>query len=234
MSHRKSNTSVRKPYCKVCHDAGKPESEYTSHYVKETDRRTGIMNVICPTLLNTECRYCFGLGHTAKFCPAIAAKGKPDMQIKQRDNANKKASPVVQEKPKNRGGFAALLDDDDEEPIKEEFPALCASSANYVPSANNSYAAMASRPAATMPLQQKPKLPTGFVVLEKSVKDTSVKDTSVTIEPLPNGCYRFTAANGATTTTTKTPCRTSWVDYTSDDEEEEDHFGVNEDNSAWD
>ena len=29
------NVSMKKPYCKVCHDAGKTESEYTSHWVKD-------------------------------------------------------------------------------------------------------------------------------------------------------------------------------------------------------
>lgn len=54
------------PNCKVCRDAGRPESVYTSHYVKD---RSG--NVICPTLLNQECRYCFKKGHTVKFCQAV-------------------------------------------------------------------------------------------------------------------------------------------------------------------
>ena len=55
-----------KPCCKVCKDAGKPEVMFSSHFVKD---RTG--KVICPLLLSQECRYCFKLGHTVKFCQAL-------------------------------------------------------------------------------------------------------------------------------------------------------------------
>ena len=55
-----------KPCCKVCKDAGKSEAMFSSHFVKD---RTG--KVICPLLLSQECRYCFKLGHTVKFCQAL-------------------------------------------------------------------------------------------------------------------------------------------------------------------
>jgi hypothetical protein len=66
----------KKPYCKVCFDAGKPESEYTSHWVRTLPDRNGNSSVTCPTLLGTECRYCFKFGHTAKFCPVIEKNRK--------------------------------------------------------------------------------------------------------------------------------------------------------------
>ena len=61
-----------KPYCKVCADAGKLESEYTSHWVKSFDGKT----VTCPTVKAIKCGYCFNLGHTPKFCPVLANKTK--------------------------------------------------------------------------------------------------------------------------------------------------------------
>ena len=129
--------SIKKPYCKICHDAGKPEREYTNHWVKDLNGKT-----ICPTLLNTECRYCFKRGHTAKFCSALAKNLTKNNLAK---NNNKQ---VIMNKPKNKptNGFAVLCNDDDEEEItnilekpKEE---------NTLPS---SWASIAAKPAAQIP-----------------------------------------------------------------------------------
>jgi hypothetical protein len=60
-------TNTKTPYCKVCHDAGRPESEYTSHYVKDQPGPDG--KVVCPTLLNQACRICQQTGHTSTYCP---------------------------------------------------------------------------------------------------------------------------------------------------------------------
>ena len=101
MSHQK------KPHCKVCQDAGKPEKEYTNHWVKD---RNG--NTTCPTLLNTECRYCLKKGHTVKFCSALANKNKP--APKQPMKSIKSEPPKIK-MPSNC--FAALdASDDEEEP----------------------------------------------------------------------------------------------------------------------
>lgn len=62
-----TTTKTKTPYCKVCHDAGRPESEYTSHYVKDQPGPDG--KVICPTLLNQACRICHQTGHTSTYCP---------------------------------------------------------------------------------------------------------------------------------------------------------------------
>ena len=58
--------SAKKPCCKVCVDAGKTEKEYSSHYVKDLNG-----NVLCPTLLNQECRFCHNKGHTTSHCPTL-------------------------------------------------------------------------------------------------------------------------------------------------------------------
>ena len=55
-----------KAFCKVCFDAKKPESIYTSHFVKSTPGPDG--KIICPTLLNQACRNCGQPGHTSSYC----------------------------------------------------------------------------------------------------------------------------------------------------------------------
>ncbi len=118
MSRNVKNTqATKKPYCKVCFDAGKPESEYSSHWVKSLPDRNNKTTITCPTLLNTECRFCFKLGHTTKFCPTI------ERNSKEKERAEKKlkveaAKPKVQEKKKITF-FDALRDDSDlEEEVK--------------------------------------------------------------------------------------------------------------------
>jgi hypothetical protein len=134
MSHTKQ-VSNKKPFCKVCQDAGKPESQYTSHYVRSIPDKSGKTNVICPTLLATECRYCYKLGHTTKFCPVIEATKKSEERA-----ANRKQTEEKKPLPKAKAPtsvFAALADDSDSDEekvvkvsnklinqVKEEFPSL--------------------------------------------------------------------------------------------------------------
>ena len=71
-----SSSNNNKPFCKVCYDAGKPEREYTSHYVKNKPGNEG--KVVCPYLLSLVCAYCKKQeGHTAKHCPVLFAKSSP-------------------------------------------------------------------------------------------------------------------------------------------------------------
>lgn len=60
----------QKPFCKVCHDAGKSEVIYTSHYVRASPSPDA--PVVCPTLLAQPCRYCLVPGHTVKYCPKLS------------------------------------------------------------------------------------------------------------------------------------------------------------------
>jgi hypothetical protein len=62
----KSSKPVFKKFCKVCQDAKKSESEYTSHNVRES--KDPKSKTLCPTLLAQECRHCFRKGHTVKYC----------------------------------------------------------------------------------------------------------------------------------------------------------------------
>ena len=70
-----SSVSATKPYCKVCYDAGRPEKEYTSHFVKDQPGPQG--KVICPTLLNQACRICNKTGHTSSYCPQYRHREEP-------------------------------------------------------------------------------------------------------------------------------------------------------------
>ena len=56
-------------YCKVCFDAKKSKTVYTSHRVRNA---SGV--VMCPTLLSQECNYCKKPGHTLSHCPALKGK----------------------------------------------------------------------------------------------------------------------------------------------------------------
>lgn len=121
----KSNSSNnKKPYCKVCFDAGKPESEYTSHWVRSIPDRSGKTTVTCPTLLNIECNYCFRTGHTVKFCPSIKQHKEQTIKKPKTEVAEKK----IREN-KSESTFAALMDSDSEDdtPVKhvKDFPVLC-------------------------------------------------------------------------------------------------------------
>ena len=60
------------PFCVACKAAGKDESVYTSHFTKSEPGPNG--TIVCPTLLEQECRYCHEMGHTPKFCPKIKAR----------------------------------------------------------------------------------------------------------------------------------------------------------------
>ena len=63
-------------FCKVCFDAGKEESIYKSHYVKNNTTSSGLALSTCPTLLKQTCRYCHKHGHTLKYCKALIDKEK--------------------------------------------------------------------------------------------------------------------------------------------------------------
>ncbi len=116
------NSSSKKPYCKVCHDAGKPESMYTNHCVKTYNVRTGKTETTCPTLNALECRYCYKSGHTVKFCPVLEENKKMDInrardqarhQHQQQARAQEQEQQKAIRKPMN--AYAALADDSDDE-----------------------------------------------------------------------------------------------------------------------
>ena len=172
MSTRNNNQQsiAKKPYCKVCHDAGKSEIEYTNHYVRSSPDRNGNTNVTCPTLLSTECRFCYKLGHTTKFCPVIATRKKYEeksarlnqMKLREQEKKEKEKENKNSAK-KSVSGFSAIYIDSDDEDVAvvapatekttntnekkvivlDEFPALC--SVKTDKPLLTGYAAMASK-----------------------------------------------------------------------------------------
>lgn len=121
MSTKSTTKSTTKPFCKVCHDAGKLESEYTSHYVRSLPDRNGHTMVTCPTLLSTECRYCGNYGHTTKFCSIAANKNQKQNQAQNYKQREMPKKTTTANNPKNVSKFAVLNDSDSED---EEYPTL--------------------------------------------------------------------------------------------------------------
>lgn len=125
------NVSAKKPYCKICHDAGKPEKEYTNHMLKDRNGKT-----VCPTLLNTECRFCHKLGHTAKFCDAPKKNEKKE---KERSEYKPKIEKTVNPKTNISNKFQGLSNDDSDDD-NDEVPVL------VLKPKPESWAAMAAKP----------------------------------------------------------------------------------------
>jgi Nanos RNA binding domain len=143
-SNIKVSANNRKPFCKVCQDSGKSESEYTSHYTRSSTEKNSV--VVCPTLLSMECKYCYKSGHTVKYCPTLEANNKilnksnkmKDFQEKKKQK-EQEAKPVEVKKNKKVNAYSVLdFDGSDseeeevstnvvvpEEVILEEYPALC-------------------------------------------------------------------------------------------------------------
>jgi protein nanos 1 len=119
-NRRGPNSSEKKPFCKVCCDAGKSEKQYTSHFVKDRDGK-----VTCPTLLGQECRYCFRAGHTVKFCPVLKEReqekekyakkcARADRERVVLEMVQAETRSLLKEKaPLCGGAFAALAADSD-------------------------------------------------------------------------------------------------------------------------
>lgn len=163
--------STKKPYCKVCYDLGKSEQEYTNHWVKDFNGKT-----TCPTLLNTECRYCFKLGHTAKYCEVLVKNNKKKERI---NNSYYQELPKKQpEQKKQANKYAVLIEDsnseEEEEAQIEEYPVLTSLRAMEVrePNTNCCWAEIAAKPKVQM--EEKPVITiTTKPVIKKSWADWS-------------------------------------------------------------
>jgi hypothetical protein len=244
MSHRntKPTNVVRKPCCKVCKDSGKSESEYSSHWPKDSDGKT-----VCPTLLAQDCRYCGDAGHTVKYCQVLAkdnankAKSDAFWARQKRVIAAKEAVKPVSEFKPSQGRFALLMDDDsDSSPrqaekkapttMKEEFPQLGGTwpkRAVAAPVAKMSFAEMAVK---TNEVEKQTRdeerlgkaIAEGMVVIERGsqgIKMTAPPKTDQQLarEKRNNDCFK--CRNGL-----------SWADAESDSDEDD---ACVESNDAW-
>ena len=81
-----SRRSSRTPFCGICKKAGKTQQEFTSHFVKNAPNG----EVVCPTLLSTECRYCHDFGHTKAHCPKLLEKASRQAFHGKQQRANDK------------------------------------------------------------------------------------------------------------------------------------------------
>ena len=215
----KNVATANKP-CKVCQDAGKPESECTNHRLKDING-----NVTCPTLLKIECRYCFKSGHTVKYCIVLAKNNKEKDRVERRLQAiiAEKPKPVVQKKPAN--GFAALCDDSDSEEevsITIEYPSLLKKIEVEVPKVKpevkTGWAAIAAKPKEVKKVVE-PTKPTGLVMLSDYIK-TEVKVEEKKVEQ----------PKVASWAASKQVVKKSWADESDSEDDDEDDF---DDDYKW-
>lgn len=120
-----NNVNSRKPFCKVCADAGKTD---TAHFPRKTADPNS--EVVCPTLLSLECRYCFKNGHTVKYCTVLKERNARDDEARREHERYERhlerqmeqerlarLPPITQKKA--TGKFAAFIEEDEEEERKE-------------------------------------------------------------------------------------------------------------------
>ena len=200
-----TNNNTRKPYCKVCHDAGKPESEYTSHYVRSLPDRTGKTTVICPTLLNTNCRYCKKVGHTTKFCPVLAKiKKEEDKKSREEDKKSREEDKrrKTQKKASDKSFNVLYIDSDNSDSEEEQEQ----EEQKQVAAPMTGYAAALMKPVAV------------------AAKEETVPISSYGVMKLRHD----KEAEEVSRVETQWKTTSKWALADSDDEEEEE-----EDNSAW-
>ena len=154
---KNSSSAAVKKYCKVCHDAGKSEKEYTSHFIREN--RDPLSKVVCPTLLSLECRYCSRKGHTVKYCKILEKdKIAEDRQSKSKVQTSNK--PKSEEKYKQSNNMFSNLEsdteDEDDNNEKEDYKEV--EVRNPITTNINSYASALLRPA-IVPKEVQPVLP---------------------------------------------------------------------------
>jgi hypothetical protein len=222
----KINSANKKPYCKVCFDAGKPESEYASHWVRSLPDRNGKSNVTCPTLLSTECRYCYELGHTAKFCPVLEKNNKDKERKEVRAlGSDKRAQAAASERPKQKvpetkkstSMFDALRNDSDsEEEVKVKKPVE-----NFLV-----LGAPAKKVEVTIP-KTEPEVKTGWAAIAAKPKEDvfmkQLEERSI-LKSLPQSSLRVKPKPEVKTApwAAKTQVFTkSWADWTDSDSDED-------------
>lgn len=102
-------------FCKICKDSRKPNSVVRSHNVRERGR------VVCPTLMETVCRFCKNRGHTPKFCPKLKERerrlGAPlrNRNFHTGRHGQRRTIPVDSVSSTRKSEMALKFNDDDDE-----------------------------------------------------------------------------------------------------------------------
>jgi hypothetical protein len=111
-----ATTTPVTPFCKVCRDAGKPEKEYTSHFVKDQPGPNG--KVVCPTLLNQACRICNKTGHTSSYCSQyrprqVQVREEPCREVRyiEREREPRREERYIEREPRRDYAYDRLRDD---------------------------------------------------------------------------------------------------------------------------
>ena len=148
--NKRTITKVNKPYCKVCHDSGKSEAEYTSHFVKSEPGPKGV--VVCPVLLGSMCNYCKQKGHTLKHCKELEKnknqEKKDSYYYEKREKKEVKTNCYRNSNNSSSSNVFQVLEEEVEEVFVDKFPPLCETRVKA--SSNNSslafsYASMAAK-----------------------------------------------------------------------------------------
>ena len=171
-------------YCKVCHDAGKSETEYTSHFIRAD--RDPCSKVVCPTLLSLECRYCSKKGHTVKYCKLLE-KDKIAETRQSKSITNTKTKPKSEEKYKQPNNMFSNLESDSEDEDDEKQEKELVIRAPAITTNIKSYASALLRPA-IIPKEVKITLPipimsntrkiNNIVPSYNNIKSTYIKNKS--------------------------------------------------------
>jgi len=162
MKQQNTNT-MKKPFCKVCYDTGKPAEIYNSHFVKDIPGPKGV--VICPTLLSLECRYCKQKGHTVSKCPAVAEKRSHKKYVKTNTVPEKNDKKPTTKRNTNRFDLLETDDETPDEPKEAAAPEVEIEDELKTLTRNpNSYASVLSRirsPSTSPPILLEPCTPEG-------------------------------------------------------------------------
>ena len=234
---RSKYTAAEKPvkkFCGVCQKAGLSEKEYTSHFTKSVPGPQGI--VICPTILNNECSFCFQFGHFKSACPALAQREKQqkrsDMQEKRvqfKEPVQKKAFTV------SNGAFSALADSDsdsDEQPVtaKRTFSQANKPAAKAKVASDEEWPSLCSKPVAQSTTVDKPSFATVISTVAPIKKENTSRPPICGFSIITKAGIVHTPSEEVANKVYKPSGRPSWVDMSdSEDEDDGNYF----DNSAW-
>jgi hypothetical protein len=167
--------------CKVCMDANKPVSVYSTHRVKQN----GV--VVCPTLLSQECKYCHKKGHTVKFCSTLKKENeRKEKQLADGSADNKKKTQRVEFKdPISTINRFRVLEEQEEtvcliapalNEVPHAYPALCAKTATVIAPMLGGYAAALKTP-------PKPKTQTQTQQIQTKTQTETHKKLFSTYDP---------------------------------------------------